>query len=323
MQYFYHPDHLGSASFVTDREGAVCQHIQYLPFGELFVSQKNSEFDSRYKFTAKELDNETSYTYFGARYYDSDLSVWLSVDPMSDKYPSTSAYMYCVGNPVVLVDPNGDTTNYYDSKSGEYLGTIYGSSNMNDRMISKDKYNELMKIEKTYTLEGFKIKENLIDNDNKREALINGSGYTELLDLNNDIGLLARIGYSEMRGGNYLEKAAVMDIVLNRSEKNKLSIEDIIKQPYQFSSLTDNNKEYFYNPYAKARENKENFDAWVSCMSAAISVKNGSNRGLTQGATLYFSPRSMINNSLPNWNFKSLQEIEVNGIRKNYMRMFK
>ena len=29
------------------------------------------------------------------------------VDPMSDKYPSTSAYMYCVGNPVKLVDPSG------------------------------------------------------------------------------------------------------------------------------------------------------------------------------------------------------------------------
>jgi len=67
----------------------------------------NIKFDSRYKFTAKELDNETSYTYFGARYYDSDLSVWLSVDPMSDKYPSLSPYCYSANNPVVLVDPNG------------------------------------------------------------------------------------------------------------------------------------------------------------------------------------------------------------------------
>jgi RHS repeat-associated protein len=79
----------------------------YLPYGELFVSQKNSSFDSRYKFTAKELDNETNYTYFGARYYDSDLSSWLSVDPLSDKYPSLSPYNYCAGNPVVLVDPDG------------------------------------------------------------------------------------------------------------------------------------------------------------------------------------------------------------------------
>ncbi len=66
-----------------------------------------SKFDTRYKFTAKQLDNETSYTYFGARYYDSDLSIWLSVDPMSDKYPSTSVYMYCSGNPVIFIDPNG------------------------------------------------------------------------------------------------------------------------------------------------------------------------------------------------------------------------
>ena len=47
------------------------------------------------------------YSYFGARYYDSDLSVWLSVDAMSDKYPSMSAYMYCGGNPVMIVDPDG------------------------------------------------------------------------------------------------------------------------------------------------------------------------------------------------------------------------
>ena len=49
----------------------------------------------------------TLYSYFGARYYDSDLSVWLSVDPLSDKYPSLSPFMYCAGNPVMLVDPDG------------------------------------------------------------------------------------------------------------------------------------------------------------------------------------------------------------------------
>ncbi|HOV55811.1 MAG TPA: RHS repeat-associated core domain-containing protein [Bacteroidales bacterium] len=95
--------------------------IQYLPFGELFVSQRNSEFDTRYKFTAKELDNETSYTYFGARYYDSELSGWLSVDPMSDKYPSLSPYCYTANNPVVLVDPNGmDTIDIVKNDDGKW-----------------------------------------------------------------------------------------------------------------------------------------------------------------------------------------------------------
>jgi len=130
LRYFYHPDHLGSSSFITNSDGRTEEHIQYLPYGEIFV-QQHTKFDSRYKFTAKELDVETDLTYFGARYYDSDLSNWLSVDPLSDKYPSLSPYVYCANNPVVLVDPDGmsiddgtevdfNITNYVNSK-GELL----------------------------------------------------------------------------------------------------------------------------------------------------------------------------------------------------------
>ena len=64
--------------------------------------------NSTYTFSAKEKDPETGLSYFGSRYYSSDLSVWLSVDPMSDKYPSMSPYVYCADNPVKLVDPNGE-----------------------------------------------------------------------------------------------------------------------------------------------------------------------------------------------------------------------
>ena len=60
-------------------------------------------------FTGKERDSETGLSYFGARYYDSDvLTGWLSVDPISDKYPSLSPYTYCGWNPIRLVDPNGE-----------------------------------------------------------------------------------------------------------------------------------------------------------------------------------------------------------------------
>ena len=64
--------------------------------------------NSSYTFSAKEKDSETGLSYFGSRYYSSDLSIWLSVDPMSDKYPSLSPYTYCANNPVKLVDPNGE-----------------------------------------------------------------------------------------------------------------------------------------------------------------------------------------------------------------------
>ena len=63
---------------------------------------------SSHTFSAKEKDSETGLSYFGSRYYSSDLSIWLSVDPMSDKYPSLSPYVYCADNPVKLVDPNGE-----------------------------------------------------------------------------------------------------------------------------------------------------------------------------------------------------------------------
>ena len=58
--------------------------------------------------SGKEKDSETGYYYFGARYYNSDLSLWLSVDPMSDKYPNLSPYNYCAWNPMKLVDPDGE-----------------------------------------------------------------------------------------------------------------------------------------------------------------------------------------------------------------------
>ena len=76
-------------------------------------------------FSGKEKDPETGYHYFGARYYNSDLSLWLSVDPMSDKYPNLSPYAYCTWNPVKLIDADGLDTifsfacNTTDSKYNE------------------------------------------------------------------------------------------------------------------------------------------------------------------------------------------------------------
>ena len=60
-------------------------------------------------FTGKEKDSETGFYYFGARYYDPALSgLFISIDPMADKYPSLSPYAYCAWNPVKLVDPDGN-----------------------------------------------------------------------------------------------------------------------------------------------------------------------------------------------------------------------
>ena len=76
-----------------------------------------------FTFSAKEKDSETGLSYFGSRYYNSDLSIWLSVDPMSDKYPSMSPYTYCVNNPIKIIDPNGEA---WKPTINEYTGECTG-----------------------------------------------------------------------------------------------------------------------------------------------------------------------------------------------------
>ena len=120
--YWQHSDHLGSASWVTDTNGAVYQHLQYMPWGEPLLDQRKSgyTYNTRYTFSGKERDEETGYSYFGARHYNSDLSIWLSADPMSDKYPGLSPYTYCGNNPVRLVDPDGRKIRFASGCSKEF-----------------------------------------------------------------------------------------------------------------------------------------------------------------------------------------------------------
>ena len=82
--------------------------VTYCPTAVSKPFTAHSTLAENYSFSAKERDTETGLSYFGSRYYSGDLSIWLSVDPMSDKYPSLSPYVYCANNPVKLVDPNGE-----------------------------------------------------------------------------------------------------------------------------------------------------------------------------------------------------------------------
>ena len=107
MQFYYHPDHLGSSSYITNLEGEVVQHIEYVPFGEVFVEERNNIWNTPYLFNAKEFDEETGLYYYGARYYDPRISLWISTDPKQESYFAFSSYVYCGNNPLIYIDPNG------------------------------------------------------------------------------------------------------------------------------------------------------------------------------------------------------------------------
>lgn len=87
--------------------GDLAQHIEYIPFGEVFVEERNNSWSTPYKFNGKELDEETGLYYYGARYYDPRTSVWLSVDPLAEKFLNVSSYVYCDNNPINFIDPDG------------------------------------------------------------------------------------------------------------------------------------------------------------------------------------------------------------------------
>ena len=116
--YYYHTNHLGSTSFVTDENASVVQGFLYAPFGEI-TNEYNSSFGNnvlpKYSFNAKELDEETGMYYYEARYMAPP--VFISRDPLFEKYPTFSPYAYCANNPVKYVDPDG--RDWYQNAEGK------------------------------------------------------------------------------------------------------------------------------------------------------------------------------------------------------------
>ena len=133
-RYYYHSDHLGSAQFVTDWRGKQYEHIEYTPYGEIWIEEVAAGLDKLpFRFTGKEMDEETGLYYYGARYLDPKYSRWLSGDPaLGDYIPKAPIddeakkhnenlpgmggiyntvnlhlYHYAGNNPVKYEDPDG------------------------------------------------------------------------------------------------------------------------------------------------------------------------------------------------------------------------
>ena len=105
--FFYHSDHLGSTSYITDEKANITQYDAYLPYGELLVDEHSSSEDLPYKFNGKQFDDETGLYYYGARYMDPIISLWYGVDNLTEKYVSVGSYTYCNGSPIANIDVMG------------------------------------------------------------------------------------------------------------------------------------------------------------------------------------------------------------------------
>ncbi len=134
--YYYHPDHVGSTSWVTDQQGRVHEHVEYFPYGEVWRDQRHDDDGApvrapNYLFSGKEFDEETGLGYFGARYYDPRKARWVSADPFREQWgkepvpPLLSAYGYSYHSPLVLKDPDGRLPNVV---VGAAAGAVIGGA---------------------------------------------------------------------------------------------------------------------------------------------------------------------------------------------------
>ena len=116
--FFYHSDHLGSTSYITDDKANITQYDAYLPYGELLVDEHSSSEELPYKFNGKQFDDETGLYYYGARYMNPVTSLWYGVDPKCYRNIHLGSYVYCSSNPIVRIDPNGEDDYVTNVKTG-------------------------------------------------------------------------------------------------------------------------------------------------------------------------------------------------------------
>ena len=141
------------------------QTLNCQPYVEPHINQRLSGYNERFTFTGKELDEETGYGYFGARYMDHELMAgWLSVDPMAYKYPNISPYAYCAWNPVKLVDPDGEEIWICDGN--ERFKYTAGMTSVELNGFSKNTVNALNEIYEKGSEEGAELINSLCSSSN-------------------------------------------------------------------------------------------------------------------------------------------------------------
>lgn len=105
--FFYLRDHLGSPLAIVDSNGEPVLIMYYGPHGhtneKYIVADASSNFSAQY--SGKENEKFLGLYNYGSRMYDPDIGLFYSVDPQGQ---FDSPYMAMGGNPIIMVDPDGE-----------------------------------------------------------------------------------------------------------------------------------------------------------------------------------------------------------------------
>lgn len=141
--HFMVSDRQGNVRAVVGEDGSLEQEDNYFAYGGLLNDVTTGVDLQTHKYGGKELDRMHGLDLydFGARWYDSNLGLFTSMDPMCEKYYNLNPYLYCSGNPIKYVDPNGDTIKVVDKKN-DFLFALDDGMKKNTSMTSKQLYDK-------------------------------------------------------------------------------------------------------------------------------------------------------------------------------------
>ncbi|BEH09273.1 RHS repeat-associated core domain-containing protein [Geobacter sulfurreducens subsp. ethanolicus] len=123
---YYHSDHLGSTSVVTDDQGYKVEEIAYYSFGE--TRQEDGSVAVNHMYTGQEWDSETNLYNYNARIYDPSLGRFLTPDtivPNPEDPQSLNRYAYARNNPILYSDPTGHWF-FFDDLVAAVVGAVVG-----------------------------------------------------------------------------------------------------------------------------------------------------------------------------------------------------
>jgi RHS repeat-associated protein len=253
VYHYYLTDHLGNNRVVANQSGTVIQRNHYYPFGMAFAEGTVAEQSKQpYKYNGKELDQMHGLNLYdySARYYESAIGRFTTVDPLAEKYYSISPYVYCANNPLKYVDLKGDSLTlvgqqrdlqavvdvHNDRLKGYYDVTVNGNGLVSMAVVPGADMGTMTKSQQNYA-----------DILNK---VVNGSdGMTTINVVNNsedvliglastatiDIGDMQRLGEGNVGSGTTLMheiweqyKLQVGNVPINAAHRQAIGVENII-----------------------------------------------------------------------------------------------
>ncbi|TGM95209.1 hypothetical protein EHR06_19060 [Leptospira dzoumogneensis] len=145
---FYLTDQVDSVSTVLDDTAHTLSRMQYEPYGDTFVQRGNLAFSPKYN--SQELDKESGFYFYNARYYDASIARFVTADTIIDGELNTQGwnrFSYVKGNPILYKDPTGHEAGWFDSLTSTVKGAfgVGGKSKLEEYNDKVDSMNTIPK----------------------------------------------------------------------------------------------------------------------------------------------------------------------------------